>query len=221
MENINESGLSRLYDSMLKHDCGIITAFRGYKWKIDPKTEKEIPEQGESYTYRENMQRSKSLSAKLQYKGFGITKVSGVFVENYNTEEANPVKELSYFVVDYKNKGNLRSVLISLGEEFSQDSVLFIPVGGDSAELVGTQKIAPDTFPGYGSVFKFDKRELGVGGEFMTLKGGRPFRFNTVEESVSMVQNTLGMWGVSLVAKKPWNELVLVDKDLDLINKLK
>ena len=58
----------------------------------------------------------------------------------YGTDKAKEVGEHTYFIVDSEDTGNLEKDLRSLGEEFDQDSILFIPKGGEKSTLFGTNK---------------------------------------------------------------------------------
>lgn len=187
MENIlQESGLSRVLHHMENHDVGTISASRSV------------------YNSSENKKRSSSLKAKLLSKGYGVTEVDGVYVEDYGTSEAIEVKEISFFVVDLKDKGKLKKDLQELGEEFDQDSILFIPKGGDSSILIGTNYSAE--YPGYGKSVVFSHKGMGKEGEFMTKVKGRPFIFESfIKESLPPDTN-MGRWGVSSFAKKHWSE---------------
>ncbi len=111
---INESSLSRLWQHNDLHDCAALTAFRNA-----PDCGKGTP-----YTSKENAQRNKSLMAKLKSKGYGITKLHGTYPEGGRVG-----KEISYFVVDLKDTGRLEKDVMSLGEEFEQDTVLYVPRG--------------------------------------------------------------------------------------------
>ena len=184
-----ESGLSRIASHMKDHDSGTISASR------------------DEFSYKENKQRSLSLKAKLLSLGYSVTPVRGSYIQNYNTSDAVEVKESSFFVVDIKDKGKLELDLRALGEEFKQDSILFIPVGGNMSVLWGTNHIAE--WPGYGKKIVFNSRVLGKNGEFMTKIKGRPFIFESVEEEYPAPNGYFGKWGVSVVAKRDWKEIEL------------
>ena len=175
-EQLNESSLSRVYQTMQEHDSGTITAFRYAK---------ECGE-GERYSKKENLQRNKSLKAKLQAKGYGITIVKGSYIENYNSPEAIEVGEQVFLVVDLRDKGKLEKDLREFGEEFEQDSVLFIPKGGAGGELIGTNN-CPNGYPGYNKRVSLTKTIFGKNGEFFTRVNGRPFTLIESTEHVTRV----------------------------------
>ena len=201
-----ESSLSRLYSHMTEHDTGIVTAYRSRKYKIV--NGKPIPEfSDEEYTKKENQQRNKSLLAKLQSKGYGVTSVKGAYIENYNTPEAKEVGEHSFFVVDLKQKGNLLKDLRKFGEFFYQDSILFIPKGGASATLWGTNGVDKSAFPGYGKTLVNDTRKLGTKGEFLTKIKNQPFIFESVLQEHCEPTGSMGKWACSATGKKDWASL--------------
>jgi hypothetical protein len=83
-------------------------------------------------------------------KGFACTKVRDVYIENYLSVDTKEVGEDVFFVVDIKDKGNLWKDLRILGEEYEQDSILYIPKGAKVGKLTGTNQ-CPNGYPGYGS----------------------------------------------------------------------
>lgn len=198
-QNLNESSLSRLQKHMKDHDTGTITAFR-YARECG---------NGDVYTKQENLKRNKSLLAKLQAKRYGVTSVKGSYIENYGTPKAKEVGENVFFVVDLDDTGKLLKDLKKLGNEFDQDSILYIPKGGGESELIGTNK-CPDGYPGFNKKVKFKARKLGDKGEFFTRVNGRPFVFKESLEIVTehvLPEGFYGRWGCSLASKKHWNEL--------------
>ena len=66
---LTESGLSRLYQHMMEHDSAIISAFRN------------------EYPKKENYERSRELKAQLLSSGYGVTKVDGSYVENFENNQ--------------------------------------------------------------------------------------------------------------------------------------
>lgn len=158
--------LSRIFDHVNKYDTGMLTAFRN------------------EFKRAENLKRNKKMLAQLLQLGYSVTKVSGVFVENFQSEFAKKVKENSFFVADYKNTGKLKQDLIALGEEFDQDCILFVPKGGEGATLHGTSK-RPDAYPKYGQVEKLGRIQVGDESEFFSKVGNRPFNFTNYEPPFS------------------------------------
>jgi hypothetical protein len=186
MRQIQESGLARLNTHMVAHDTGVITAFR------------------KAYSLKENKQRNRSLASFLSSYGYGLTEVSGIYVEDYGTSEATEVSEDVYFVVDLEDSGNLEEDLRYLGEKFDQDSILFIPRPADMSILWGTNDAE---FPGFGKKVSFNHRGMGKSGEFMTKVKGRPFIFESFNREIIKPEGYLGKWAMSETMKKNWRDL--------------
>jgi len=203
---LNESSLSRIFKHMSEHDTGTITAFRDKKDCNNPSVENN------TYSKKENMQRNKSLFYKLQKLGYGVTSVKGSYIENYKSKDAKEVGENVFFVVDLKDTGKLKDNLKKLGEEFDQDSILFIPLSGKSAELIGTNK-CPDTYPGYGSKVTYNKRKLGSEGEFMTRINGTPFIFESVIREHHIRKDVSYHRGVDIASKTKWQDIILTEEE--------
>ena len=204
-EIITESGLSRIHRSLQEHDAGILTAFRGKSGCGN--------EEDERYSRQDNMKRNLSLRSKISHAGYGYTTVQGSYIENYGSEnEAMPQNETSFIVVDIKDTGNLRKHLMEWGNEFMQDSVLFLPRGARSGMLISTNTCA-DAFPGFGKmgVTKSYKNPIfGKGGEFMTKVGGRPFIMSesTVGQfAIPSSSNLRTKAAMSTLSKKHWTEM--------------
>ena len=180
--NLPEYSLSRLVNKMKSHDCGVITASKG------------------KYTKKENQQRNKLLVSKLLRKGQGITIMKGAYIENFGTSDAKEVSETVYFVEDKNDTGNLKKDLIELGEEFDQDSILFIPKPGLNAILIGTNN---SLFPGYHKEIKFSERSFGEPGEFMTKVKNRPFIFEEVLQDIRP-DSYLSKQAVKAISEMDW-----------------
>jgi hypothetical protein len=195
-QHINESSLSRIWKHNKEHDAGALTAFR------------KGPEcgGGEEYTKKQNAQRNKSLLAKLKSKGYGVTKLHGSYPEGGKT-----AKEISYFVVDLDDTGKLEKDLRKFGQEFEQDSILFIPKGtieGNSkAYLIGTNR-CDNNWLGFGKKEVFNKGRIGYDSPIYTSKvNGRPFIFEEVGETIELPQTGFGHWFVHIIAEKNWQEI--------------
>lgn len=194
---INESGLSRLWQHNEEHDCGALTAYR---------TARNCGE-GEPYSSKENKQRNKSLLAKIKANGYGATTLRGKYPEG-----GKSVTEVSYFVVDLQDKGNLEKTIKALGKEFEQDSILFIPKGaikikGINASLIGTNK-CDNNWIGYGQSQPFERGRLGIDSPIYTsYVNGRPFIFEEVGKEVISPANGMGVWAMHLIAKQNWEDI--------------
>jgi hypothetical protein len=115
MKIINESYLSRIYKQTLEHDSGTISAWRST----------EDCNEGKDYTRTEKNKRNNILKAKLLKKGYGVTYIRDVYIEN------------SFFVIDIKDKGTLKNDLIKLGTEFEQDSITYQEKGESYSKING------------------------------------------------------------------------------------
>ena len=196
-EFINESSLSRIWKHNKEHDAGALTAFRKGP---------ECGGGGERYTKKQNAQRNKSLLAKLKTKGYGVTKLHGSYPEGGKT-----AKEISYFVVDLDDTGKLEKDLRKLGQEFEQDSILFIPKGsilGDAkAYLIGTNQ-CDNNWLGFGKKEIFNRGRMGYDSPIYTSKvNGRPFIFESVGETIESPQTGYGNWAMNLIAEKNWQDI--------------
>ena len=200
-KSITESSLTRVWQHMSKHDCATLSAFR---YAPDCGT-------GEKYTLKQNIQRNASLLSKIQSSGrYSVTAIKGSYIENFGSEDAREVDENTFFVADIEDKGNLLETIKKLGEEFEQDSVLFIPKGGEYAELHGTNH-CPSGYPGYGKIERFSKRELGVSGPFFSKVNNRPFRFipEIVMNENFGPNDYHGKWACYVAANKHWSKFIV------------
>jgi hypothetical protein len=202
VKTLLESSLSRLWSHNTAHECGAMTAFRKYK---DP-IEKTI-----LYTRSENKARNLSLSSKLKSLGYNITKIIG----NY-PEGGKQVKEISYFIVDVNDKGKLKKDLISLGKEFEQDSILFVPKG--AIDNSGKEKAYLYRTNNYKGNWMFDngvQKELFSKGKigftspiYTSYIHGRPFIFENCTLEEIEFGSGFGAMYVHKISKKNWKELI-------------
>lgn len=205
METLQEKGLNRIYQSILQHDCGTITAFRN------------------NYSLTDNKRRNVSLLARLHDKGFSVTAIDGGYIENYGTEKQNKVSESSFFVVDIHDTGYLKKILTSLGYDFEQDSIMFIPKGGRVAYLIGTSPYK--AWPGLGKEEIFNNKVFGdrssatkkgsqpIDGfykktpEFFSQKGNKVFYFESYKKDFPTPSGVGGRMAVRRFAEKEWQLL--------------
>jgi hypothetical protein len=178
-DTLVESTLNRVMSHIEAHDCAILSAFRN------------------EYSKKENYERSRVLRAHLiQGHKYQITKVKGSYIEGFVSREQKAkilemppgdertafeekvtneqeVAEQSLFVVNANDDPDFTEVIKKLSEEFEQDSVMCIPMGGDNIYLYGTRE--DNTFPQYHNAEVVGSIVLNKEGEFMTRVGGRPF----------------------------------------------
>ena len=202
--NLNESSLSRVVHHMADHDCGTITAFRSKEGCGGP--------DDKPYSLNDNKKRNRQLHAVLETLGYGVTAVDGAYIENFGKPNAVEVKEDVYFVVDLKDGGTLEKDLRRLGEQFDQDSIMFIPKG-EMGILIGTNHCSD--FPGYGKKMAFSSRSFGNTGEFMTKVKNRPFIFEDsflekkCNENYYEIANVMGKWATTSIARGDWRKIQL------------
>ena len=190
-KHLNETSLSRIWRHMQEHDSGTITAFR----------DRRDCGEGEKFTHNENLKRNKTLLAKLQSKGYSVTRVKGSYIENYGSPDAKEVGETVFLVVDIKDKVTLKKDLMKFGESFEQDSILFVAKGGKSGVLVGTNK-CPNGYPGYHKENKLKNPVFGEKGTFFTRVSGRPFTLKEDMEIIPSPEGFFGKWGCYLASKE-------------------
>ena len=200
---MTETSLSRVWIHMQEHDSGTITAFRDAR---------DCGE-GNPYSKGEKKAMNKVLLANLMSKGFSVTKIKGAYIENYGSKDAKEVGESSFLVVDIKDSGKLKKVLLEQGEKFEQDSILFIPKGGDTGQLIGTNK-CPNGFPGYRKINKLKNPVFGKGGEFQTRVNGRPFILKEEIVTIPPVSSGMGHWASSVIGKNSWENHYEQNKEL-------
>lgn len=196
-EFINETSLSKIWVRNEQYDCAALTAFR----------KAEECGEGKTFTKNENKARNKSLLAKLKVLGYSVISLKGKYPEG-----GQETIEESFFVVDIENKGNLEKDVKKLGEEFDQDSILFIPKGSiqgtDKAYLIGTNK-CPNNWLGYGKTEVFNKGKLGYDSEIYTsYVNGRPFIFEQVGSEIHNPGNGFGYISLQKASEKNWIELI-------------
>ena len=170
---VNESGLSRIYKHIQEHDCIVITAFRGDTNDDSKCTDRAV-------IGGDNMERNRDLKATLLGLGYGITKVDGSYIEDFETPLAKEVKEDSLFCVNLNDDVDFVERLASLSEKFCQDSIIVFPKGGKGAHLMGTNNAE---FPGYGKKSMQGDLSMGQEAEFMTRVNNRPF---TTKEGIEL-----------------------------------
>jgi hypothetical protein len=80
------------------------------------------------------------LHNKLRDLGLSFIGMQGHYIEGYGSSSATDVEEESFFVVGLeKTDEEFKDILMSLGKEFQQDSVVFKPGSSVGAILIGTQ----------------------------------------------------------------------------------
>jgi len=164
---LNEmSGLSRVWRHMEKYDAAFISAERDDAQERTNCMETNSPQD-------KNRLRTRDLKAALLGRGYGVTAVSGNYIENFETPQAVEVAENSFFVINLKHSETFLQEIEKLGEYFCQDSVLLVPLD-EKGYLMGTNNT---DFPGYGLSVDVGRPVFGEEGEFMTRVNNRPLIF--------------------------------------------
>ena len=166
-----ESSLSRLYTHIMDHESAILSAFRS------------------EYSNEENYERSRQLKATLLSHGYGVTKIDGSYIENFETPEQIEVSEQSLFVSNQKDEAGFFEVIADLGEEYQQDAVLMIPIEGQDAFTSGF------------SIKSVGNLKMGEEAEFMSKVKGRPFIFKEELETYDKLSRN-AKWAVKKMAEK-------------------
>lgn len=171
--DMDESSLSRVWSLSEKFDVALISACRGKK--VNCLKSMDDKEEGDEYSKEENFQRTKDLQSILLHKNYGIQKIKGSYIENFNSPVAHEVQEASFFVVNRMDDPNFLNNIIRYGKYFCQDSVLLKP-NGEEAYLYGTNHYE---FPGLDQTAHMGKFKGGAPNEFMSRVGKtkRPFFF--------------------------------------------
>lgn len=144
-----ETSYNRVKQWYDEKNTAIITAYRGVA--IDCLVDPLDKEEGEKYSKSENEVRNRSLKASLQKLGYGVIKIKGTWVEDFDTDKPIEYKENSFFVVDLNDDGNkFFNNLISLGQYYCQDSIILKLKGEKTLPyLYGTND---SLYPGNGNV---------------------------------------------------------------------
>jgi len=149
--SINESSNNRILDTLRKNDAAIMSASR------------------DKYTFKENKARNIELLRKLSNKGYQITDLKGIYIENYGTDDAKEVLEDSYLIVNISKYPKFTDYILGLGKEYDQDCVMFITHGGNRGYLYGTNGAS---FPGLDNIEELGRLKIASGGEFYSKKTG-------------------------------------------------
>lgn len=200
---MTEDSLSQAWKQMRKHESGIITAYRYARGCGGH----------DKYTKTDNLKRNLSLTAKLRQLGYFISKVRGPYIVNYESKYAREVNAVSFLVIDINDSGHLEKKLRELGEEFEQDSILFLPTGGTTGKLIGTNH-CPNGYPGYGNVDSLDNPVFGENRQIIT-HANHPFILSDDNRAISPLNTMFGRWGNAIAANTKWEDLSVTDLSVD------
>lgn len=180
---LKESSFNRIMQWIENYEIALITAFRGMKDNVlhPDKVKDDGKQEGERYTRAENRERNRELVAALLRLGYGVTKVQGVYIENYGTaKEQAPADEESILVVNKTEDPDFYRNIFRLSEYYNQDCFCYKAKGDDVAYNVGTNNA---DYPGYGNRMENGRLVKNVANEFMTRLGNRGFTFTDKEPS--------------------------------------
>lgn len=173
---INESSFNRIVNWVENYEIALITAFRGKKENIVNKgnVKDDGKEEGYEYSHKENRERNRELGAALLKLGYGITKVSGVYVENFGKPNSRLSNEESFLVVNKNDDPDFYNRIFKLSEHFNQDCFCYKSKGDDIGYNIGTNGA---DYPGYNNKVRNGKFVTGVKNEFMTRLKNKGFAF--------------------------------------------
>lgn len=175
LKRLVESSLSRVYEHMMEHETAFISGFRNDPQEREQCTEMAYKNKMEGDPLAINKRRNRDLKATILSMDYGVTRVDGSYIEDFDTPEQMEVKEDTYFVVNLKDDLEFFERMTMLGELFCQDSVLLVPREAKDAYLIGTNY---SEFPGIGEKYPVGSLKMGQSAEFMTRVNKRPFTFN-------------------------------------------
>lgn len=177
---ICEASFNRLLHWINNYEIAMITAFRGRKENIlHPNLTKDDNKlEGERYNRRENKARNRELSATLLRLGYGVTKISGVYVENFGMPNSRLSEEESFLVVNRNDDVNFYKNIFKLSEYYNQDCFCYKAKGDNIGYNVGTNGAE---YPGYGEESRNGKFVSGVKNEFMSRLKNNGFAFTDEE----------------------------------------
>lgn len=175
---MNESSLSRLYLKYKEFDSGTISACRG------------------NLSKKENLDRTHALKTDLIKLGYSVTAIKGVYKENYGKSDEIEVHEDSFIVFDHKGSNDLKDNLIKLGQKYNQDSVTYSSVKDGKYYLIGTNSTG---YPGMNKSVELGSAMFGKNGEFFSTVRGRPFVFESVDNSHYNYDCTMRSYSISTI----------------------
>lgn len=202
---VYESSINRVTYWIENHEIALITAFRRKKENI--KNEDAVKDDGKpigyKYTHKENRERNRELGATLLGLGYGITKVDGVYIENFGMDNARLCNEASFLVVNKNDKDGFYDNIFKLSELYNQDCFCYKQKNDDVGYNIGTNS---SEYPGYGNRVHNGKFTVGVKNIFMTRLRNKGFAFTDAEDLDSF-STTHKMRKAERVAKRMENAI--------------
>lgn len=173
---LTESSLNRIVGWISNNEIALISAFRGKKEHVvnPERVKNDGKKEKEPYTKKENRERNRELCAALYRLGYGVTKVDGVYIENFGKPSSRISDEASFLVVNQNDDANFYNNIFRLSEFYNQDCFCYKPKNEDVGYNIGTNGA---DYPGYNNKERNGKFLIGVKNEFMTRLGNKGFTF--------------------------------------------
>lgn len=124
MKNLQETSLSRLFDTWNKYDLGMISAYRHKVNGLD----KDLSIPSNHYWQKSNRTKSSDLGKDIEKAGYWYTQTMGGYPEENPNGSLENVKERSYFVVnknmdDDKARETFENFMFDMCKKYGQDSI--------------------------------------------------------------------------------------------------
>ena len=158
------------------NEIALLTAFRGKKENIvnSDRVKNDGKQVGDIYTHKENRERNRELGAALLRLGYGITKISGVYVENFGQPNSRLSNEETFLVVNKNNDPDFYNNIFKLSEYYNQDCFCYKAKEDNVGYNIGTNGA---DYPGYDNKDRNGKFVVGVKNEFMSRLRNKGFAF--------------------------------------------
>lgn len=175
-DSLNESSINRMLQWLKNCDCAFITAFRNELTDIRNDDATYFGpsgdwEEGKVFSHEENRKKNKIMASELILKGYGVTKIKGVYPEGMTDESS----EESYLVVNRNNDPNFLSNVLKIAEYYNQDSIYYKEAGAEVGHLIGTN--GSDGVVSYHEKDKGSKLKIGTASNYMSRLGNTAFSF--------------------------------------------
>ena len=174
MDKLQETSLSRLFDTWNKYDIGMISAYRH-------KTPEGDDSAGDLNPYWQNSNRKKStdLSNDIKNAGYWYTSVKGGYPEEDSKGNVANVQERSYFVVnqditDDNARKAFEDFMFDMCKKYGQNSV-YLSTKNYPSGLYDENRHAVDF--GDGPMIRMNKFNSKSDQEYYTKAGGAKFSF--------------------------------------------
>lgn len=193
MEVLNEmSSINRLLSFMDKYDIACITASRDRFKNATDKTLDDRPEEMRNtdteykYTDDENKERNRQLKAALLNYNYGVTNISGIYIEDYGTPDAIEVAENTFFVVNLNDDPDFYQNIFALSEFYGQDCFLYKQKFNNNAYNIGTNYAE---YPGYGYKDDLGPIHVNIKNEFKSRIKANTFSFTNADIDALVADN--------------------------------